>query len=205
MSLLDLSSDIKPWLGIEAGDTSQDVTLGIINDAMEAAVLNYVETDFQLHVETNEVLDGNNSDTICPRNTPIVSVEKVRLYVSPTGSGEEIADNYYHVTSTAITLSYYKTHGKRGAVGVDYTWGYSELPADVKLCMLQCIEAEYRRKIQKSLGIGGKTKKDESISYKNEVDYWDRKSGLPKVLSSKLEPYATSFEFPVQPMHTRSR
>lgn len=204
MTFLTLNGDIKPWLGIDVGNTTHDANLTTIANAIEQAVLNYVETDFKLNTVTKEILDGNISDVILPRNTPINSVQAIYFFPDTDGTdGSLVSVDDYDVTSEAIYLRTSTTPKGRGTVRVDYKWGYNGLPADVKLMMLQTVEAEWRRKGSKSLGIGGRTKKDESETYINDLGQWDEKSGLPKVLAAKLQPYK-SFEFPTSPMAQRN-
>lgn len=204
MSFLSLNGDIKPWLGIDVLNTTHDNTLTIINEAMEQAVLNYVETDFKLNEVEGEVLDGNISDVIFPINTPIYSVEGVYFFPNADGTGGSLIDpEEYRVSSEAVYLKFVSTPKGRGTVRIDYHWGYDGLPSDVKLMMLQAIEAEWRRKGNKSLGLGGRSKEDESENYINDLGQWDAKSVLPKVLVSKLQAYKC-FEFPFSPMAQRN-
>ena len=204
MTYLSLNTDIKPWLGIDVLNTTHDANLTIINAAMEQSVLNYVETEFKLITITKEILDGNISDVILPQKTPINSVQALYFFPESNGSGGSLIEaTEYQVTSEAIYLRTLTSPKGRGTVRVDYKYGYDGLPSDVKLMMLQAIEAEWRRKGNKSLGIGGRSKKDESETYINDLSQWDEKSGLPKVLAAKLQTYK-SFEFPSSPMAQRN-
>lgn len=204
--LLDLNTDIKPWLGIDVGETKHDSVLNIINDAMCEAVLNYVETKFELTAVVGEILDANESDIVVPDNMPIVSVQQVIFGVKTDGTGGNlIGTDEYQVKDHCIHLKHFHQPKRRSHVRVDYTYGYDGLPADVKLLLLQAVEAEFRRKGRKSLGVASRSKKDESESFKgSDFKQWDQKSGLPKELVFKLTPYKQSFEFPRQPIATRN-
>jgi len=204
MSFLDLETDIKPWLGIPALSTSHDSVLTIINEAMEQAILNYTETDFAEHTVTNEIHDANESDVIIPRYTPVRSVQAIYLYSDVNGVNGSLLDSArYYLVDDTIVLNGLKTPFGRSLIRLDYKWGYTGLPADIKLCMLQAIDAEFRRKGAKTLGVASRSKKDESESLNSGVGEWDEKSGLPKVLAYKLSSYK-SFEFPNQPMAARN-
>jgi len=204
MAFLDLTTDIKPWLGIPTDVTTHDSVLTIINEAMEQAILNFTETDFVLHDDTMEIHDGNQSDVIVPRRIPVVSIESIHIHIANDGSGGSLLDpDQYELVDDTITLKGIQTPFARSRIKVIYTWGYDGLPADVKLCMLQAIEAEFRRKGNKTLGLGSRSKKDESENLKSDLTDWDEKSGLPKVLAFKLVPYKV-FEFPNQPMSARN-
>jgi hypothetical protein len=203
MSLLSLTTDIKPWLGIDPANTTHDSNLNIINAAIELAVLNYVETTF-VETSVTEVLDGNISDIILTMNTPVNSVQSLYFNVEPDGSGGALIDPIsYKVRSEGIYLCGLTTPRGRAVIKVSYKYGYNGLPGDVKLMMLQAVEAEWRRKGNKSLGMGGRSKKDESESYINDLGQWDEKTGLPKVLVSKLQPYKNC-DFPVMPIAQRN-
>jgi hypothetical protein len=203
MALVPLDT-IKEWLNITNND--HDVTLTLIRDAMEAAVINYCETSFALEVVTHEILDGNRSDVIVPRFYPIVSVQGVYLHVETDGTGgTQLETTDYRVADDAIVLSRLKTPFARSRVRVDYTWGYDGLPSDVELAIVQAVEAEFRRKGRKSIGTNSRSKKSESEGFANDVSSWDAKSGLPKEIAYKLQPYKSSFEFPTQPMAQRNQ
>ena len=205
MILLDLNTDIKPWLGIDVLETKYDSLLTTIGDAMEASVINYCETDFQLHVVTREVLDGNSSDVIITRNIPVQSVQAIYFNCDVNGDNGSLIDPLsYQVFPESITLQSIRTPFARSRVRVDYTYGYSGLPSDVKLCLIQCVEAEWRRKAQKSLLGTNISKKDESDNATQKANEWDSKTGLPTVLVYKLNPYR-AFEFPCQPMAQRNQ
>lgn len=201
MSLTTLQ-DVKDWLGIT--DSSHDTTLGIINAAMNDAICNYCETDFQKHENVTEILDGNRSDMICPRETPILSVSELWFWVETDGSGGELLDpSDYQVLSEAIVIPNLQTPKYRSKIKVVYSWGYESVPSDVKLCALQAAEAEFRRKGKKTLGGMSRSKKDESENTSSDGSMWDIKTGLPMVLASKLNVYKR-FEFPGQPMAQRN-
>jgi hypothetical protein len=204
MIYLNLNTDIKPWLGIDVPNTTHDANLTIIANAIEQAVLNYVETTFELTEVEGEILDGNISDVVLPLNTPVNSVEGLYFFPEVNGAGGSLVDpSEYKVTREAIYLKFANSPKGRATVRVDYTYGYDGLPSDVKLMMLQTVEAEWRRKGSKSLGMSGRSKKDESESYITDLGQWDERTGLPKVLISKLQTYK-SFEFPSSPMSQRN-
>lgn len=198
-------AEIKTWLDITKPD--YDALLDMINDAMCQAVINYVEHDFTLTAVTDEVLDGNKSDTVVPRNWPIVSVQSLTFYTRPDGTEGNLIDPiFYAVTPEEIRLQGIVTPFYRARVRVDYTWGFDGVPGDVKLMMLQAVEAEWRRRGSKSLGVASRSKKDESQTFSGKGDgYWDSRTGLPTELVKKLHFYKQSFEWPSTPMATRNQ
>ena len=208
MPFCDLNADVKPYLGIPVSNTDYDSLLTIFRDSVEAAVLAYVETAFELTTVTNELLDSNGSDTIVPRNSPIVSVEAIFTAVESDGSGGSLLDpSFYRVDTDGITLRAINQARGRFFVRVDYTYGYDGLPPEVKHAILMSIEAEFIRKEKKTVGgnVTSRSKKDESESLGGSGGSgWNSKVGLPNEAIAKLQTYKQSFEFPTQPMATRN-
>ncbi len=202
----DVETDIKPWLGIDAAVATHDATLAIIRDAIEQAVVNYVEHEFEPKADT-QIIDGTMSDMLTPDNWPVLSVQSLHFYNSIDGSGGQLIDpSRYAVREEGIVLaSEFHSPRGRGRINLVYTWGYASLPGDVKLAILQSVEAEFRRKGRKSIGVGGRSKKDESESLSGgDASAWDNKTGLPKEVIGKLSTYKQGPEFTTQPMAARN-
>jgi hypothetical protein len=189
--------EIKTFLGIPLVDTSKDALLTMFKDSVETSVINFCDTDFTIKTVTNEVLDGVRSDVIIPHNTPIVSITAVRLGVEMDGSGGLLLDTIeYNFDDSGITLRNVHTPFSRGAVRVDYTWGYAAVPADVKMCVYQSVKAEYQRYKRNSEDVNSRSKGDESESYGGINSAWDSYTGLPKQIMAKLQHYKL-YEFPL--------
>lgn len=204
MAFLDLNADIKPWLGIDVSNTTHDSVLNIINASVEQAVLNFTEAQFVL-TPVIEILDASKSDQIVTREFPIDSVTAVFFDVQPDGTdGNLIAADEYQVLPEAIILAFGRhTPFGRSRVRVDYTHGFDGLPDDVFEAMLLAVEAKFRRKGRKSLGIGSRSKKDESERFTDSITAWDKKTGLPVEVVYMLQPYKR-YEFPTQPIAQRN-
>ena len=203
MAALVSLDDVKTWLTITKPD--YDTLLGWINDAICQNVINYTGQPFVLTVDPGEILDANQSDSIVPRNSPIVSVQSLFFHTQPDGTGgSEIDASDYQVTPEGIVLQNITTPFRRSRIKLAYTWGYDGLPDDVMLMMLQAVEAEWRRRGQKALGVSSRSKKDESQNFSTGTGYWSRASGLPVELENKLQFYKQSFEWPSTPMATRN-
>lgn len=201
----DIDDDVKPWIGIDQAVTEHDAVLTIIRDSVEQSVANYCEHEFE-EKEAVELLDGTMSDVITPENWPIVSVESMYFNTNIDGTGGNLVDaTSYDVRDYGVVLgNSVMTPRGRGRIKLEYTWGFDGLPPDVKLAVLQAIEAEFRRKGRKSIGIGSRSKKDESERFTSDASAWDMKTGLPKEVIGKLNAYRQGPEFTTQPMATRN-
>lgn len=201
---LDLNGDIKPWLGIEITETKHDATLIVMRDSVEQSMLNYTEAKFDL-TAIEEVLDGSRSDQIVPAEFPIASVQALYFHVKPDGTeGDLIESDDYQVKEGAIILQHLYTPKGRSLLRIDYTYGYDGIPPDVHEAMLLAIEAKFRRKGRKSMGLSGRSKKDEREGYSDSAGAWDSKTGLPTEVVYMLQPYKR-YEMPTQPIAQRNR
>jgi len=196
MALTTLAEN-KVYLGIDPSDTSQDVIIEIFREAVEQLILNFCECSFEpviISGPPGEILDGDRSDVILPRNSPIISVEKVFINVDLDGSnGSELIENEdFYIDDNAIILRFIHTPKGRGLVRVDYTFGFASVPPDVKLAVFQSVKAELQRKNRNTEDISSRSKGDERESY---AGVFDTKTGLLKTAIAKIQPYRT-YEFP---------
>lgn len=206
MPYCDINTDVKPWLGIDVADTEFDTTLTIIRDSVEQAVLNYIEVSLETVGPIMEVYDASQQDQITLHQIPVQSVDAVYFCTEPDGTGgKQIDTDCYGVDldTGVIKLQHHYTPRGRLLVRVDYTHGYSSVPADVKHAILLGIEADFRRKTSKSIGRTSRAKKDEREGLDSGAGSWDAKSGLPHEVVFKLNTYRR-FEFANLPIATRN-
>jgi len=194
MEIITLN-DAKAWIGIDLTDTSQDSVLQIMIDAVDAIIKDYTEAEFSAQTVTGEIMDGTRSDTLVPRNSPIISVQQITTDVAWGLGGSVLDPSEYFVTpdQAAIALRWRVTPKGRGTVLANYTWGYVSVPGPVKNAALLSVEAMYNRKNRKAIGISSRSKEGESESYPSA---WNLENGLPKEAMALLVPYR-SLEFPV--------
>lgn len=188
MSVLVELNDLKDFLGIPLSDTSQDVRLQMFLDSVEQSVINYCDVSFLPEVVTNEQHDGIDSDIIVPKNFPIISVQQLKFYTDASGAGGTVLTqgSDYYVTEDSITLRDNWSPRGRASCSINYTHGYAEVPADVKMAIMQGVKAENQRFKRNSEDISSRSKMNESESYGTS---WDKKTGLPTQIVAKLQPY----------------
>ena len=210
MALVTLA-DLKTFMGIDTLDVSQDAIITIFQDAVEQTVINYCDTDFTIQTVTNERHDLQNSDILTPENYPITSVDAVYLGIDTSGSNGILLDpTLYDWDEGAI---YFRDEGvgrmRRGA-RVDYKWGYSAVPPDVKMAIYYSVKAMLQRHNKNAEDTGGGIqKKDESQTAAGTGNakagsVWDAMTGLPSAAVALIQNYRT-FEFPAAGMAQRNR
>jgi hypothetical protein len=177
MALTTLA-DNKTYMGITVN--TYDAIIEMLRESTEQSVINYCETDFTLKTITNEVHDGINADVIVPKYFPIISIQKVMF------DDLELGVDQYYYDNSGIILKGIVTPFARGVIKVNYTAGFASVPADVKLCVYQAVKSEYQRRERKTEDISSRSKEGESESFGSA---WDRKSGLPMQIVSKLQAY----------------
>ena len=206
MPFCDIDTDIKPWLGIDPAETKHDVTLTILRDSIEQAVLNFTELSFETVGPVMEVYDANESDQVVLQNIPVQSVSAVYFGTNPDGTGGSLVDASSYAAELDTGLIKFQcqyTPKGRKTVRVDYTYGYASLPPDIKHAILLAVEADFRRKGSKSIGRTSRAKKDEREGFAGGAAEWDTKTGLPNEVVFKLQTYKR-YEMPIQPIATRN-
>jgi hypothetical protein len=187
--------DVKAFLGIPEENTEYDALLTIFKDSVEQSVCNFCETTFEEITVTKELHDGIDSDIIVPKYFPILSVENIYFGCDGEGNnGNRIDKEYYSIDGSGIILRHgLYTPNARKIVRIDYTYGFEEVPPDVKLCVYQSIKAEKQRYDSNTENISSRGKMGESESFNSA---WDKKTGLPVQIISKLQSYRV-YEFPM--------
>jgi hypothetical protein len=194
MELASLA-DVKAFLKIENSDTQFDAILTIFKNSVEAAILNFTDCPFEAITVTGELYDGTDCDIITPKNYPLISVEGLYFYCDGFGqNGTKIDPEYYVMEESGIVLrnALFAPNARKN-IRIDYTYGYEDVPADVKICVLQGVKAEFQRWSQNTENINSRSKMGESESFGSA---WDKSSGLPSQILGKLQPYKV-YEFPM--------
>jgi len=193
MALTTLNEN-KTYLGISLSTTDYDDKIEMFRKSVEQSIINYCEVDFEKHVVTKELHDCIQADVIVPKFMPILSVEAIYFSVDSDGeNGVLVESDYYTADETGIMLrGTYSPRPYRRVVRLDYTYGYEEVPDDVKLAVYQSVKAEYNRDSNNTEHLSSRSKESESENY---LAAWDKETGLPKQIKYKLQSYRV-YEFP---------
>mgnify|MGYP001427421387 CR=1 FL=1 len=129
MSALTTLAEVKAYLGIAPSDTSQDALIEILRPAIEEAVEQYCDTEFDEKITEREIHDGFNADVIVPFNFPVIEIQKVVLGCDTRGDGgDELEPTDYYVDDDgSVILRGRLSPHRRGSVRLDYRYGYEEV------------------------------------------------------------------------------
>lgn len=177
----------KAWLTIPVLDTTQDATLEVIVAAVNDAIEAYCDASFSPVVVESEMHDARRQDVIVPDGWPVISVERLAVGTNALGiGGTELTTEEYLVRDGEIVLVGRSLPQGRGLVAIDYTHGYVAVPSKVTMAGMLSVEAYYRMKTNKQVGIVSKAKEGESINYQKG---WSERAGLPNEAIGLLAEY----------------
>lgn len=190
MTYLTLEDHIKPYLGIEATDSTEDFVLELLNKASCSMLNNILNIDsFTRTTYTDERVDGGASE-IYVRNFPVLSVSTIKQGSSNTLYNQT---SPYILERNKILLD--------GVVGggigyeqckVTYTAGYVtqamydddnsltiNLPDDIVLANLIILAGQYNAK--NNIGVSSYSINGRSVNFRSESD--------AKQFESLIQPY----------------
>jgi hypothetical protein len=175
---LTLEDHIKPFLGIDETDKTQDLVLEMLNEA-SCEILNSLLNvqSLALTVYVDEKIDGG-SNKLHMRNFPIISVEGITNGDGTTYSHEEA----YEIDKNIILLNGYATGGTGyNKCKVSYTAGYitrsmadedglltENMPSDLKLANLIILAGLYTAK--NNIGVSSYSINGRSVNFRNDAD-----------------------------------
>jgi hypothetical protein len=164
---LCLLADLKAWLNIPVGNTTDDVLLQSLLTRVSITMQNWMNRNIPSATYT-ETRDGNGSDALVMPNKPITDVTSVIIggKVIPESS-DGIQNGYVFGEWGIYLLGYSFTQGRRN-VKVTYVAGYNPLPFDLAQA---CIEqAAYQYRAKSHIGQTGTGMGPEHISF-SEHDF----------------------------------
>jgi hypothetical protein len=148
---------IKGYLAI--GSVADDALLARMLDAASGFIQTWINRSLELQ-SYSALLDGNGSDTLMLRNTPIVSVAELRINGAViAAAASDSAIGYWHDDSRLVLRGLVFLRG-RGNVRVSYQAGFAAPPADLTQACIEMVSLRYREKDRVGLvskGLAGET------------------------------------------------
>lgn len=162
MSNLTTLANVKEWLNIKPGDTSQDQLLNRMITAASAFVESWLNRTIAV-TTYSELRDGQGGRRMGVSNYPIKAVTKVQVgtqLYSPAAAPGLLG---YTFTNNSITLNQACFVRDKNNVVLEYTAGYDTTPADIEQAVIEMIGLRYKEKDR--IGISAKTLAGETISF----------------------------------------
>jgi hypothetical protein len=188
MTLATLSQ-LKTQLSFKDSDVQYDTKLGLFLAAGSAWVESYCNRIFSSASYT-ELLHGNRSNLMNPRQWPITAVTEVRMSSDRNWSDSStlIAAANYGISTDGTGITYYNGYLPSGYdnVRVIYTAGYATIPQDIQLACLWAAEWFYLHNTRGDSGRTSVGKQGESIGVLADI---------PPMIKAILQPYKR-FELP---------
>lgn len=174
MALTTLAA-VKQYKGITGVEL--DALITALIPRVSAAVETYLsrKVESQAHVEYR---DGNNGVTLPLRQAPVTAVAAVLVdgVAIPSGGFTQPG---WRITGQMLVLNGYRFTVGHGNVEIQYTAGFSTVPADIEQAAIEAIVLTMERRSH--LDVSSKSLAGETISYIT--------SDLPPSARKLLEPY----------------
>lgn len=165
MALATLAQ-LKTQLGISASESQYDTKLNLYLNAGSDWVESYCDRKFTEATYT-ELLHGNRTNCITPRQWPITEVTELRISSDRawTDAATLIDAANYGIASDQVTITYYNGFLPRGYdnVRLIYKAGYPTMPYDLVLANLWASEWFYRHNQRGDSGRTSTGKQGESV------------------------------------------
>lgn len=188
MAIITLE-DFKSYVGIDEADTSEDVKLTMIIDAVNVGVNRYVGRNLESTEYEDLILDGTGTEALCLPNFPVTEITSITagglmvVQADPpnweTDEGTEYGYYYPALPEDGILFHSLCWPGGRGKIKVTYAAGYETIPADIKLGTLEM--ANFYRNITPKTGIAAEHLGDYSVSLLSGIDSMRGELTIPSI------------------------
>lgn len=177
-------SQTKDYLSISSGDTSKDSWVETLINASSDLIERTCGRSFKSASRTN-ILDGHGTNEVVLPHYPVSSVTSVKIDGERVfGADTALAVTEFEVSETGI-LRLHEQRFPEGSkvVKVEYTAGFTAIPADLQLACLFTVEWMFRTQNDRRLGRTTVTKGNETI---------ENVPGIPKDILMVLEPFVST-------------
>lgn len=155
MSIITLA-EFKSYA--EISNPKHDTKLQALVDFVNSYIENFCNVEFSETIVLQKKLTSTNGIDLLIPYYPLVSVQELRY------NGDVVDPSIYEVNTdlgSIDSLTYFGT--KRFAFEVDFTYGYSAVPADLKLAAMELVAHYQKREFTKSRNLGN----GESATYED--------------------------------------
>lgn len=166
-------ADVKEYLTIASGTTSEDSILGFLINEVSRLINSYTGR-YLLQKTWTEYHDGNGSQGLILAQYPIVSVTSVVDDINRAFTGSAISTSlYYLMKDSGIIMPmptfYGFVHGQAN-VKVVYIAGYAlaSVPQNLQLAVKRWVAAQYFRYVNKRHEIQSETVGDKTTTFLNQ-------------------------------------
>lgn len=180
MSLLDLTTEIKPWLEVPPTVTEWDDLLEELNAATTVFFETYTNRVLEEQDLTHQ-FSGNGTHRLMLREFPVSQVTRVSL--DADWQFPDALDTTEYLIDDDAFL-YRKLAWGQGVrnIQIDYTAGYApdDVPEDLRQAALMLVEFLYHTRNDHRLGLTNRSKVSETMTFQDSV---------PKIILDMLERY----------------
>jgi len=145
--------DMKAYLGIPSGNTSNDVFLTQQIQTISEAIENYCGRKFesatytQLFYKDDYIQRDLPRDTLTMYHFPLISVNTIKSKQTEADVGTDITNYRVHKPTAKITnKDYFDMFSFSEIVEVNYTAGYASIPFVIQNCVYSLVQERYNKK-----------------------------------------------------------
>ena len=179
MSDLTTLIDVKAWLGIPTGTTTDDTMLSALVTSVSAWIQSYIERQL-LTASYTELRSGSGGKALVLNQYPVTAVSALTIDGVAITARTSFGSAGYYLANNTLYLDGGLTFTKGNAnISIDYTAGYATAPADIAQAAKQLVALKYRER--ERIGQVSKSVAGETVSF-------DIKA-LPHDVKSILESY----------------
>lgn len=151
-------ADLKSYLNLN--NTNDDALLARMISAGSAFLVTYLARDI-LSNTYSEMRNGNGSNRMMLKNSPVTAVSSITVYgqTIPSGGAAGVKTGYWF-DSKQIYLYGYQFSLGHGNVVINYTAGYSTIPLDLEQVCIELVSVKFKRRQrigEDSKDFGGQT------------------------------------------------
>ncbi len=172
MADLITTTELKPYLKIEASETTFDALLASFISEISKLIQNFIGCDVKQATYSSIKVNGNGRSILYLPNWPITAVSSITEdgVTLTEGTDFEIdvnGESLVKLSSLSITTTAERGKWSKGIknITVSYTAGFSATPNDLKLACKKQIGHEWKQQTNKEWGETSRSFPDGSVAF----------------------------------------